>query len=120
LVLRQVYLKKFAVAGLPVRAVCNDEEAVAAIRAHPAAELILDFQIPMMDGFQVLKQFPKESRTFSVIALKSFSDTHHGARGSSWRRRIPGQAREDDKAAPRESAGSARLIFGRSLTRGGS
>ena len=36
-----------------------------------------------MDGFQVLEKFPKEQRSFSVIALTNFGDQNSRARAEA-------------------------------------
>jgi DNA-binding response OmpR family regulator len=82
-VLRQVYLKKFGIAGHTVRIAQNGQEAVAAIREKSPDILILDFQMPLMDGFQVLETFPKEQRGFPVLALTNFGDEHARQRGDA-------------------------------------
>ena len=79
-VLREVYQKKFGLSGYAIRLVQNGEEAVAAILEKSPDILILDFHMPIMDGFQVLEKFPKEQRSFSVIALTNFGDQSSRAR----------------------------------------
>jgi DNA-binding response OmpR family regulator len=80
-VLCEVYQKKFAVAGYSIRLAHNGEQAIAEILKKPPDILILDFQMPILDGFQVLERFPKSQRPFPVIALTNFGDEHTKARG---------------------------------------
>lgn len=82
-VLREVYQKKFAIAGHTIRLARNGEEAVAEILKKAPDILILDFQMPILDGFQVLEKFPKQQRPFPVIALTNFGDEHTKTRGSN-------------------------------------
>jgi DNA-binding response OmpR family regulator len=82
-VLSEVYQKKFSIAGHTIRLARNGEEAITEIlKKHPDI-LILDFQMPMMDGFQVLEKFPKQQRSFPVIALTNFGDEHTKTRAGN-------------------------------------
>ena len=80
-VLRNLYLKKFAVAGYTIRAVENGEEALKALQERAPDIAILDIHMPKVDGFQVLEQFPRERRTFPVIMLTNFADEKSKERG---------------------------------------
>lgn len=79
-VLREVYQKKFGISGYVIRLAQNGEEAVTAIQQKSPDILILDFHMPILDGFQVLEKFPKEQRSFPVIALTNFGDRGSRAR----------------------------------------
>ncbi len=80
-VLRNLYIKKFSVAGYAIRAVEDGEQAMQEITARPPEVLVLDIHMPKMDGFQVLEQFPRETRPFPVIMLTNFADENSRARG---------------------------------------
>ena len=80
-VLRNLYIKKFSVAGFMVRAVEDGEQAVNEINTQMPDILILDIHMPKMDGFQVLEHFPKPPRTFPVIMLTNFADENSRNRG---------------------------------------
>src|SRR3989338_2214816 len=80
-VLRNLYLKKFAVAGYTIRAVENGEEALKALQERAPDIALLDIHMPKVDGFQVLEQFPRERRTFPVIMLTNFADEKSKERG---------------------------------------
>lgn len=80
-VLREVYAKKFAAAGFGIRAAQNGEEAVQQIQLQSPDLLILDLNMPVMDGFAVLEKFPRASRTFPIIILSNFGDTRSRQRG---------------------------------------
>jgi DNA-binding response OmpR family regulator len=73
-VLRNLYVKKFSVSGYQLRTASNGQEALEMIRKEPPEVLVLDIHMPVMDGFQVLQQLPKESRTYPVIMLSNFAD----------------------------------------------
>jgi DNA-binding response OmpR family regulator len=80
-VLRNLYIKKFSVAGYPIRAVEDGEQALKEIEARFPDILVLDIHMPKMDGFQVLEHFPKEGRKFPVIMLTNFADERSRQRG---------------------------------------
>lgn len=80
-VLRNLYIKKFSVAGYPIRAVENGEQAVAELAVRFPDVLVLDIHMPVMDGFQVLEKFPPNTRPFPVIMLTNFADERSKERG---------------------------------------
>ena len=80
-VLREVYHKKFSLAGYHIRTVKNGEEAVAGVAEHAPDILILDIHMPVLDGFGVLEHFPKGTRQFPVILLTNFGDEKSRKRG---------------------------------------
>lgn len=80
-VLRNLYIKKFSVAGYDIRAVEDGEQALQAIAQKNPDVLVLDIHMPKIDGFQVLEQFPKEKRTFPVVMLTNFADEKSRERG---------------------------------------
>ncbi len=82
-VLRNLYIKKFSVAGYKIRAVEDGEQAVKEIETRPPEVLILDIHMPKMDGFQVLEHFPREKRTFPVVMLTNFADEKSRERGNA-------------------------------------
>jgi DNA-binding response OmpR family regulator len=80
-VLREVYQKKFTLAGYSIRIALNGEEAVALITQKVPDIAILDVHMPILDGFGVLEKFPRDKRTFPVIMLTNFGDEKSKARG---------------------------------------
>ena len=81
-VLRNLYIKKFTVAGYTIRAAEDGEQALKEIELRKPDVLVLDLHMPKVDGFQVLEKFPKESRQFAVVILTNFADEQtrqHGA-----------------------------------------
>jgi len=80
-VLRNLYIKKFEVAGYPIRAVEDGEQALAEIAARPPQVLVLDIHMPKVDGFQVLEAIPREQRTYPVVMLTNFADERSRERG---------------------------------------
>lgn len=82
-VLQEVYQKKFSIAGYSIRIAKNGEEAITAIQAKAPDILILDLNMPILDGFQVLEKFPEGTRTFPVVALTNFGDKASRDRGEA-------------------------------------
>lgn len=80
-VLREVYVKKFSIAGYKIRTAKNGEETLASIEEEEPDLLILDINMPVMDGFSVLEKYPKEERNFPIIMLTNFGDDKNKARG---------------------------------------
>ncbi len=73
-VLRNLYVKKFSIAGYDVRTADDGEKAVEEIKKAAPDILILDIHMPKMDGFQVLEQFPKP-RSFPIVLLTNFDQS---------------------------------------------
>ena len=80
-VLRNLYLKKFTVAGYDIRTAEDGEIALAELQRQPPDIAVLDVHMPKMDGFQVLEHFPRAIRTFPVVMLTNFSDDKSKERG---------------------------------------
>ena len=71
-VLRSLYVKKLTMEGYETETVEDGEQAIAALRKQAPDLLICDIHMPKVDGFQVLKEFPPQSRTFPIIVLTNF------------------------------------------------
>ncbi len=71
-VLRNLYVKKFNMEGYETRTAEDGEQAIALIKAEKPDLLICDIHMPKVDGFQVLKEFPRASRSFPIIMLTNF------------------------------------------------
>lgn len=80
-VLREVYSKKFTLSGYDIRTAENGEIAVAEVAKKTPDILLLDINMPVLDGFGVLQKFPKGSRTFPIIMLTNFGDDNNRKRG---------------------------------------
>ena len=80
-VLRDVYVKKFSLAGFKLRTVKNGAEAIQEIEREKPELLILDLNMPVLDGFAVLEKFPKGQRDFPIIILSNFGDAKNKERG---------------------------------------
>ena len=71
-VLRSLYEKKFALEGFGARTASDGEEVLKLLKEKAPSILLLDIHMPKVDGFQVLKEFPRTSRQFPVIMLTNF------------------------------------------------
>ena len=80
-VLREVYTKKFTLSGYQIRTAQNGEEAIVEIEKETPDVLILDINMPILDGFGVLERYPRDKRTFPVIMLTNFGDEKNKQRG---------------------------------------
>jgi DNA-binding response OmpR family regulator len=80
-VLREVYTKKFTISGYTIRTPSNGEEAIAEMQKKEPDILILDINMPILDGFGVLEKYPKEGRKFPIIMLTNFGDEKNRDRG---------------------------------------
>src|SRR5690349_7206393 len=80
-VLRNLYIKKFSVAGYEIRTAEDGEQALKALAEQIPDVLVLDIHMPKVDGFQVLEQYPKDKRTFPVVMLTNFGDEKSRERG---------------------------------------
>ena len=81
-VLRDVYVKKFSLAGFTLRTAKNGQEAIEEIEKKVPDLLILDLNMPVLDGFGVLERFPRNQRTFPIIVLSNFGDTRNKERAT--------------------------------------
>jgi DNA-binding response OmpR family regulator len=80
-VLRNLYVKKFSMAGYTIRASEDGEQALAEIQQRPPEVLVLDIHMPKLDGFQLLEKLPIAVRTYPVVMLTNFADERSRERG---------------------------------------
>ncbi len=75
-VLRDVYVRKFGTSpDFTIRTAANGEEALTMIQQQAPDVLLLDLNMPIIDGFGVLEKYPtKDKRSFKVIVLTNFED----------------------------------------------
>jgi DNA-binding response OmpR family regulator len=71
-VLRNLYVKKFSMQGYDVRTAEDGEQTIKMLQEEQPDLLICDIHMPKVDGFQVLKEYPKASRKFPIIMLTNF------------------------------------------------
>src|SRR3989344_3934324 len=82
-VLRDLYLRKFDRNVYDVRTAANGQEALDLIAKEKPDLLILDVNMPVLDGFGVLEHLPKPERNFPVIILTNFDDSANRERGKT-------------------------------------
>lgn len=83
-VLRDLYLRKFDPSQYDIRTAANGQEALDAINKEKPDLLLLDINMPVLDGFGVLESLPKEGRGFPVIILTNFDDQANRERGKAY------------------------------------
>lgn len=83
-VLRDLYLRKFDPAVYAIRTASNGQEALDQISKEAPDLVLLDINMPILDGFGVLERLPKEQRTFPVIILTNFDDQANRERGKAY------------------------------------
>ncbi len=71
-VLRSLYVKKFTAEGYDTRVAEDGEVALKLLREQAPDLLLCDIHMPKVDGFQILKEFPRAGRTFPIIMLTNF------------------------------------------------
>jgi len=83
-VLRDLYLRKFKGGTYTLRTAANGQEALRMIREKKPSLLLLDINMPVLDGFGVLTALTPEERTFPVIILTNFDDQQNRDRGAQF------------------------------------
>ncbi len=73
-VLRDVYVRKFSNENFSIRTAENGEQALKMLQENEPDVLLLDINMPLLDGYGVLDRFPKEKRSCKVIILTNFED----------------------------------------------
>jgi CheY-like chemotaxis protein len=73
-VLRDLYIRKFDKKKFHIRTAENGEETLAQIAEKEPSVLLLDINMPVMDGVEVLKKIPKAKRAFPVIILTNHEE----------------------------------------------
>jgi DNA-binding response OmpR family regulator len=70
----KLYQRMFNQKTYEVRTASNGEEALKLIEAQTPDLLILDINMPVLDGFGVLEKLPKLSRRFPVVICTNQGD----------------------------------------------
>lgn len=82
-VLRDLYLRKFSSGTYDVRTASNGQEALDLIAKDKPDLVLLDINMPVLDGFGVLEKLPKAERSFRIIILTNFEDQANRDRGAA-------------------------------------
>lgn len=73
-VLRDLYVRKFSNAEYQIRTAANGEEVISMVALQKPDLLLLDLNMPVLDGFGVLEKLPTDKRPFPVIIITNFED----------------------------------------------
>lgn len=82
-VLRDLYMRKFNKDVYSVRTATNGQEALSLIQAKKPDLMLLDINMPVLDGFGVLEKLAPDMRTFPIIILTNFADQANRDRGAA-------------------------------------
>lgn len=80
-VLREVYNKKFSLAGYKVRLAEDGEVALKLLQEKLPDIFILDINMPKVDGFGILEKYPRDRRTFPIILLTNYASDQSKEKG---------------------------------------
>jgi DNA-binding response OmpR family regulator len=83
-VLRDLYLRKFKSGNYTLRTASNGEETLRMIAEKKPDMLLLDINMPILDGFGVLAKLAPQDRTFPVIVLTNFDDEQNRSKGAQF------------------------------------
>ena len=72
--LRQVYVLKLSKAGFTVKAAADGGELLHLVAEQTPALVLCDVRMVPLDGFDVLKNLPRNKRDFPIIMLTNFQD----------------------------------------------
>ncbi len=81
-VLRDLYLRKFPTDVYDIRTAGNGQEALDLIAKDKPDLVLLDINMPVLDGFGVLEKLPKDQRGFPIVILTNFEDQANRDRGA--------------------------------------
>ncbi len=73
-VLRDLYVRQFSKTEYDIRTAADGQEALAAVQKKKPDLLLLDLNMPVMDGFTVLERMPVAARGFPVIVITNYDD----------------------------------------------
>jgi DNA-binding response OmpR family regulator len=73
-ILQSLFEKKFTMNNFAVRTASDGRKAIEMIREERPDLLLLDIRMPVMDGLQVLGEYPKNKRNFPIIILTNVED----------------------------------------------
>ncbi len=80
-VLREVYIKKFTLSGYTVRTADDGEKTIEEIEKQTPDALVLDINMPGVNGFAVMEKYPLEERSFPIVLLTNLADDNTREKG---------------------------------------
>jgi DNA-binding response OmpR family regulator len=83
-VLRDLYLRKMDQTKYDVRTAENGQAALDMILQKAPNLLLLDINMPILDGFELLEKLPADKRTFPIIILTNLADQSNRERGAKY------------------------------------
>ncbi len=81
--LRAVYGKRLQVAGYGVRTANTGEEVLSRVEERAPDLMLLDINMPVIDGFGILERYPKASRHFPIVVVSNFGSQANRQRGEA-------------------------------------
>lgn len=82
-VLRDLYIRKFSADLYDIRTAANGQEALDLIAKDKPDLVLLDINMPVLDGFGVLEKLPRQQRMFPIVMLTNFDDQANRDRGTA-------------------------------------
>lgn len=70
--LRDIFVRKLTSAGYTVHAAADGGEAIAFVKNESPDLMLCDIHMKLVDGWEVLKAFPRDHRTFPIIMVTNF------------------------------------------------
>lgn len=83
-VLRDLYLRKLDKNVYDIRTAENGQVALDLIKQKKPDLLLLDINMPILDGFEALEKLTPADRTFPVIVLTNLADQANRERGAKF------------------------------------
>jgi DNA-binding response OmpR family regulator len=78
--LRSLYERKFTLAGYTIFTAESGEHTLELLETTQPDLLIIDINMPGIDGFQVIEKLPAKERTYPILMLSNFADDQNKAR----------------------------------------
>lgn len=83
-VLRDLCIRKFSATDYDVHTASDGEDALQKIAEIKPDLVLLDINMPVLDGFGVLEKLPKAERAFPIVILSNFDDQANHERANSY------------------------------------
>lgn len=83
--LRNLYERKFTLSGYSIQTAKDGAEVLDLISKKAPDLLVLDINMPGVDGFQVLDKLTATERTFPILMLSNFADDPHKEKAAGYK-----------------------------------